>query len=834
LNRFESPFTLRPDADDHRATRTTREHDDVPDETEHLFRDPTAPLADRAGDLLERLTPDERLSLLHQHQPAVERLGLAPFHTGAEALHGVAWLGRATVLPQPVGLGATWDADLLTRLGDLVATELRAKHAEDPSVSLNVWAPVVNPLRHPAWGRGEEGYSEEPRLVSLLATAYCRGLRGDHPTVWKTVPALKHFLGYGNETDRSATSSNLSGRTLHEYELPAYRGPIEAGVAGAVMPSYNLVNGVPAHTSGELLAELRSWAPGSVAVVSDAGAPTFLVSVQRAFGSPTEAHAAAVRAGLDSFTDNDTDPSVTLDRLRDALAAGLLTWDDVDVAALRLLELRLRTGEFDGPADPYAQIGPDAIDLPEHRALAREAATKSVVLLHNDGTLPLRAPARIAVVGPLADRVLTDWYSGTPPYAVSLARAVTARYPDAVVEVVDGADRVALRASSTGRYVAVTAAGEVTVSASDAGPESHLDVTDWGDGLLTFGAVASGRLLTGADWILRADADRVGGWVVQESFRRHHHDDGTWSLHHVASGRWLRVQRGSGLLVADATRLADAERFTWRTVVSGHAEVARAASGASVVLVAAGNDPHLGGRETEDRTSLELPGSMAEIWRVAREACPAAVLVLTSSYPYVLGPGLPGPGAAPGALVWAAHGGQEAGNGLVDVLSGDAEPYGRLAQTWPATEVQAGDLFDYDVARQGVTYRHLAGEPAYWFGHGLSYTTVGYERLRLVADAAVVSVRNSGDRPVDELVAVYGLSPDLPVPAAGRQLLGYSRVRLAAGEPAEVVVPLDLGALAVWHDDAMVLQPGTYGVASGPSAGDLRVRAELTVGADGA
>lgn len=823
----------------------------MPQEPQPLFRDPSAPLADRARDLLEHLTPDERLSLLHQHQPAVERLGLAAFHTGAEALHGVAWLGRATVLPQPVGLGATWDTGLLRRLGDLVATELRAKHAEDPAVSLNVWAPVVNPLRHPAWGRGEEGYSEEPRLVSQLATAYCGGLRGDHPTVWKTVPALKHFLGYGNETDRSATSSNLSERTLHEYELPAYRGPIEAGVAGAVMPSYNLVNGVPAHTSGDLLAELRSWAPGSVAVVSDAGAPTFLMTIQRAFASHAEAHAAAVRAGLDSFTDNNTDPSITLDRLREALDAGLLTRDDVDVAALRLLELRLRTGELDGAADPYASIGPDAIDLPEHRALAREAAAKSVVLLRNDGTLPLAAPERVAIVGPLADRVLTDWYSGTPPYTVSLARAVADRYPDAVVEVADGADRVALRATSSGRYVTVTADGEVTVSAADAGAETHLDVTDWGDGVLTLRSVASGRLLTGAGWILRADAERVGGWVVQESFRRHHHADGTWSLWHVASGRWLRVQLGSGLLAADGTRLADAERFAWRTVVSGHAEVARAASGADVVLVAVGNDPHLGGRETEDRTSLLLPGSMAEIWRVAREACPAAVLVVTSSYPYVLGPGLPGAGDAPGALVWAAHGGQEAGNGLVDVLSGDAEPYGRLAQTWPATEAQAGDLFDYDVARQGVTYRHLAGEPAYWFGHGLSYTTVGYEGLRLVGDggapgsprravrgtslgeggatSAVVAVRNSGDRPVDELVAVHGLSPDLPVPAARRQLLGHARVRLAPGASAEVTVPLDLGALAVRHDGAMVLQPGTYVVASGPSAGDLRVRADLVV-----
>lgn len=378
--------------------------------TGELFRDIHASLPDRARDLLARLEPDERIAMLHQFSPAVARLGLAEFHTGCEALHGVAWLGRATVFPQPVGMAATWNTDLLRRIGEVTATEVRAKHAENPLVSLNVWAPVVNTLRHPGWGRNEEGYSEDPHLTAHLGAAYARGLRGDHERVWKTVPTLKHFVGYDNETDRSTTSSEMSPRTLHEEELPAFREPIETGAAGAVMLAYNRVNGIPAHTQPELVAEARTWSDESIAVVSDAGAPTFLVSLQRAAADGVEAAAALVRSGLDSFTDDDSDAGPTIRNVTAALERGLLTADDVDRAVLRILELRLRTGEFDGDADPYGAIGADAIDAPGARELAREAVARSVVVLRNDaGLLPVTSPSRIAVVGPIADAVLTDW-----------------------------------------------------------------------------------------------------------------------------------------------------------------------------------------------------------------------------------------------------------------------------------------------------------------------------------------------------------------------------------------------------------------------------------------
>jgi len=847
-------------------------------EPDAAFRDHDRPVSVRAADLLSRLTRAERLSMLHQVAPGVDRLGLAPFRTGTEALHGVAWLGTATVFPQPVGLAASWDPELLRRVGDAVATEVRAKRAADPTTSLNVWAPVVNPLRHPAWGRTEEGYSEDPHLTAQLGAAFAAGLRGDHPRVWKTVPTLKHFLAYGNETDRAVTSSSLSLRTLHELELPAYRAAIEAGVAGAVMPSYNLVNGRPSHVARELLDELRRWAPGSVAVVSDAGAPTNLVVGERYFADHVDSHAAALRAGVDSFTDNDADAGPTTARLAAALERGLITDDDVDRAVLRLLELRIRTGELDGAADPYAGIGASALDTPAHRELAREAVSRSVVVLANDGLLPLAGPRRIAVLGPLADRVLTDWYSGTPPYTVGLASALRERYPDAQVEVVTGADTVSLRALSCHASVTVSPDGAVVAAtAPTAEHATRFEVTDWGDGVLTFRSAASARLLTGAAWMLRADADRVGGWVAQETFRRHHHTDGTWSLQHVGSGRWVRVQHGSAALVAEAHRPEDAERFAWRTVRSGLADAAAAAAAADVVLVTAGDDPHVAGRETEDRPHLRLPVAATELWRVAREACDRAALVVTSGYPYVLGPEL----SDADAVVWTSHGGQELGHGLVDVLSGDVEPSGRLAQSWPATEEQPGRLLDYDQAAQGATYRYRAGDAAFGFGHGLTYTTVTYENLTLdraavaapapthdhpalgapSGDGSVVArvrVRNTGDRPVDELVQVYAVADDvdghldghdggapaaMPVPRPRRLLLAHGRVHLEPGETRDVGLAFDVARLAVWdvaasvpgapadwvHVGALRVQAGRNVVAAGPSSDDLPLRAALEV-----
>src|SRR6185312_10310192 len=198
----------------------------------------------------------------------------------------------------------------------------------------------------------------------------CRGLRGEHPTVWRTTPVLKHFLAYNVETDRDLIDVQVPQRVLHEYEFPAFRGPIEAGVAAGVMPGYNLTNGVPNHVHPLINEALRSWDP-ELAVCSDAQAPSNLVEREKYFDDHAVSHAAALKAGVDSYTDNSADSTPTIERFTAALERGLLL-------------LRARTGEFAKDADPYAGIKADVIDSAEHRALAREVAEASVVLLKNE------------------------------------------------------------------------------------------------------------------------------------------------------------------------------------------------------------------------------------------------------------------------------------------------------------------------------------------------------------------------------------------------------------------------------------------------------------------
>ncbi|GGO63060.1 sugar hydrolase [Microbacterium nanhaiense] len=798
-------------------------------------------------ELLAALTLDEKIALLHQHQPAIERLGLDAFHTGTEALHGLSWVGIATVFPQPVGLAATWDPGFLAEVGAAVATEVRAKHAQDPSLSLNVWAPVVNTLRHPLWGRGEEGYSEDPDLTAALAIGYTQGLRGDHPTVWKTVPTLKHFLAYGNETDRATTSSHLPPQALHEYELPAFVGPVAAGCVGAVMPSYNLVNGRPTHVSGELLQHLRDLAPEPIAYVSDAQAPSFLVDEQRYFDSHRQSHAAALRAGLDSFTDNSEASAPTIERVTAALEAGDITAADIDRAVRNLLIMRARTGELTGE-DPYG-VGPEQIDTPAHRALARDAVARSVVVLENDGSLPLEAPRTIAVVGPFAAHLVHDWYSGTPPYMSLIGDAVRERFPDAEVRVVSGADRIALRSRTHGRYLAV-AGDDVAVAATapEATASTHFDLEDWGDDTSSLRAVASGLLLSGAERFLRAGARRIGEWVAQETFRLVETDGGV-RIQHLGSKGWLRVQRDTLALVADGTEKT-AEVFDLELVRGGLAEVSAACEGADVAIVAIGNDPHVAGRETEDRPDMRVAERSRALWHAAAAGAGSAVLTVVSSYPYELGD----LAAQANAIVWLSHGGQELGHGLVDVLSGDREPVGRLPQTWWASAGDAGELFDYDVVGSAMTYRYANARPAYGLGHGLSYSRVEYDSIELSATAidapplttahtparpagsggslvACVTIANTGARPVDELVTVYAAAPDLAVPAPRTRLAGWARVELAPGERRAVEVDIDPGVLAVWDsaDGAFRVQPGTYELRAGRSASEPLVSVTLLV-----
>lgn len=831
------------------------------------FRDPQLPLAKRIDDLLQRLTAEEKIAFLHQFAPAVERLGVAAFRTGQEALHGVAWMGPATVFPQAVGLGATWNEDLVRRVGEAVSTETRAMRARDDRVGLNVWSPTVNLLRHPLWGRNEEGYSEDPKLTSAIATAYTRGLRGDHPTYWRTAPVLKHWLAHNNETDRSETSSSVRPRVLREYDLRAFRETVEAGAVAGVMPAYNLVNGRPNHVSPYLAEHLRAWTDEPLLVCSDAGAPSNLVDSEHYYATHEEATAASLRAGVDSFTDHGTESSTMIGRIRGALVQGLLTEDDIDEAVRRQLSVRFRLGEFDPGADPYADL--KDFDTPAHRALAQEAAEQAIVLLKNGnglpeneggrsednerghsqtgGLLPLAADTRIAVVGLLADECKLDWYSGTLIHRSTPLEGLYDRFGAERVTFAEGVDRVRLRALSTGAFVSVPEApeaadevrgaegaldpallaGRTDLAPLTTGPDgTELALVDWGAGVLTFRAPDGRYLSVADDGYLRASADQPGGWVVQETFLLEPHENGHL-LKHAGTGRYVTV-------AADGVKVADGNPEIFDLLMSerGEESVARVAAEADVVLVVAGNDPHINGRETEDRTTLALPAHQERLLRAARAANPNTALVLVSAYPYAVDPSdLP-------AVLWTAHGGQAAGTALARVLAGDVSPAGRLPQTWYAADADLPGLLDYDVIGARQTYLYFEGTPLFPFGHGLSYAEFAYENLVThVGDSDLTvsfTVTNTGAVTADEVAQLYVRAEEPSVPRPRRELLGHRRVTLVPGASTELTFRLPLSVLEFWDvaHGTWHREPGAYELLAGASSEDIRLRTTVTVDGD--
>jgi beta-glucosidase len=818
---------------------------------DYPFRDPSRSLDARLADLLGRLTLDEKISLLHQYQPAIPRLGIRLFKAGTEALHGVAWsndvdhngavvTASGTSFPQPVGLASTWDPALLTRVGSAVGDEARGYHAVNPRVwGLNLWAPVVNLLRDPRWGRNEEGYSEDPLLTGAISTAYGRGMEGDDSRYLKAAPTLKHYLAYNNETRRDTSSSEVPPRVLNEYDRQAFKTAITAGAATGVMASYNLVNGRPATVDPDLGTIVRDWADKPLFNVSDAYAPYNLTGSQAYFGTQAEANAAVIKAGLDSFTVDDANGQPTATAIKQALAQGLLTEQDVSRAAGHALSIRFRLGEFDPDGGPYATIPPQVIDSPAHRQLARQTADAAMVLLKNrNRALPLN-PSRsrkVAVVGPLENVLYSDWYGGKLPYHVTALQGIKERLgAGAAVTDSEGADRIALKDVTTGRYVTATA-GAVEATAVTADADAQFDTVDWGQGVRTLRSVANGKYMgwNGGTFITRDD--QPNGWFVQQQFALEAQPDGSYVLRYAgydAQESWFGPNKyatvgPTGALTLGSPDAAGAAHFTREVLSSGVAQAVAAARGADAAVVVVGSQPFINGREAHDRTSMALGEGQEALVRAVRKANPNTVVVLQTSYPDTITweqEHVP-------AILWTTHAGAETGHAIADVLFGDYNPAGRLTQTWYRSADQLPpDLFDYDIISSRQTYLYSRARPLYAFGHGLSYTQFRYSNLRVRPGTVTVDVTNTGGRAGDEVVQLYTHQRTSRDVTAVRQLRAFERVSLRPHQTATVRLKLTPRDLAHWDvtRGRWVVESSVYDVMVGGSSDDIRLRSALTV-----
>jgi len=824
-----------------------------------LYKNPDAPVEARARDLVSRMTLDEKARQMQNAAPAIPRLDLPAYDWWNEGLHGLARSGEATVFPQAIGMAATWNKQLLRAEGRVIGTEARARYHQaqregvvDRYFGLTIWSPNINIFRDPRWGRGQETLGEDPYLTGVLGTEFVKGLQGDDSRYWLSIATPKHLAVHsGPEPLRHGFNVNVAPRDLAETYLPAFRRAVVEGQAASLMCAYNAVDGVPACASELLLKQQLREAWGFKGfVTSDCGAIDDFVAGHKTAKSWEEAAAASILAGTDTGC-NFRDEYLAIPQ---AVRKGLLPESAVDTALQRLMEARIRLGMLD-PAErvPHAAIPPGAVHSPAHRAVALQAARESIVLLKNDGALPVAAAARrVLVVGPAAANreALNGNYKGT---------AVGQALPVDGIAAALGADRVSFAQGSpfveeVALAVPRTAFGPEGVKArfwngdGFAGPvvatrtEREID-NDWngiapapGVDRRAFSAEYSGTLTAPAsgDYVFEI-GDRKCDFSLdaqtyvlsiegQPDVRAQSKCGGGVPLKTAP----IRMEAGKPLafrlaFTHQSTRLGAGLTLAWKP----HAEALRqealkAAASADLVVALVGLTAGLEGEEMRvdaagfrggDRTAIELPAVQQRLLDGLLATGKPVVVVGVSGSALAYGSAA----ERARAVLQAWYGGEAGGQAIGEVLAGSVNPSGRLPVTFYASASQLPPFEDYSM--KGRTYRYFTGKPAWPFGHGLSYTRFGYTALKVPptltagqGTTVAVTVRNSGAVAGDEVAQLYVEPVDRPE-LPRRSLKGFERVHLAAGETREVRFTLDARDLA-FADERGVMQvtPGRYRV----------------------
>jgi len=799
------------------------------------FQNPDLPLEQRVSDLVSRLTLDEKTELMCQYQAEIPRLGVHKYKHGTEGAHGVAWLGEATGFPQNTGLACTWNPELMRRIGSVIADEARVYYQRDRAINgLTIWAPTVDMERDPRWGRTEEAYGEDPYLTGELSTGLVKGMQGDHPFYYKTVATLKHFYGNNNEVDRGSASVSIDPRNKREYYLKAFEAPFRAGKAASMMTAYNGINGVPCNLNQEVNTIVKQeWGMDGF-VVGDAGDVLGTVMDHQYVSSYAEAVAGSVKAGIDSITD---DQDISFRALRDALEQGLLEEQDLDHALRNTFRVRFRLGEFDPEErNPYSHVPESKLCAPEHAELSLRAARESIVLLKNEGLLPLKRDQlkSVAVIGPLANEAFTDWYSGTPPYRITPLQGVQEKMQGRSVHFHTGLDQIRLRSAVSDRYVSLSSTenGGPLISTAEAAHAAVFERNDWGWGSVTLRFVNNGKFVTETEMGLHAAADEARGWFVKEAFGFEALPDGNFIMTNW-EGKPILVNEDGQLVVGRAEEAGTP--FIIETVQNGLAEAAAAAASAETVLIFVGNSPFINGKETIDRPDITLPPAQQALIQAVYEANPDTVVVIVGGYPFAVNweqEHVP-------SILFTSHAGQELGHAVADVLYGDYNPGGRLNMTWYKSTEQLPDLMDYDIIKGKRTYQYFEGDVLYPFGHGLSYSRFHYSNLslsqpKISADGTVivtVDVKNEGPLAGDEVAQLYARADTSRVVRPLKSLKGFQRIHLAPGASETVIFELKAEDLSFWDvtRDRYCVEKGTYTLMVGPSSSQLQETAVLQV-----
>ncbi|TCP93777.1 beta-glucosidase [Sphingomonas sp. PP-CE-1A-559] len=827
------------------------------------------PAEQMARTMVSRMTLDEKLPQLLNVAPAIPRLGVPAYNWWTESLHGALGPLATTNFPEPIGLAASFDAPIVHDVAGAISAEVRGLHTLGRETGrnghigtgLDTWSPNINIFRDPRWGRGQETYGEDPFLTATMGVAFVTGMQGPNPDRPQVIATPKHFAVHsGPEGTRHQANVYISAHDLEDTYLPAFRAALVDGHAGSVMCAYNRIDGQPACASDLLLKEHLRGAWGFKGyVVSDCDAVKDIADNHKYAPDSAAAVAAAMRAGVDNECNGETlgDTASLETRYREALNRDLITEADVDQSLVRLFAARYRNGDLRGLAGAPKALPTSVVGAPEHRRLALAAAERSMVLLKNDGILPLKPGVKLAVIGPLGDatRVLRGNYSsplsGAPVSVLEGLRTALGASQVTLVpfgESVTDGDRVPTSALLTpdgkpgllaryynpttpmpAQYARGTREKLVAAAKYQAQPVVTRIEPDVGDRNLDLARVTdvhrtewTGFLVPPESGTYRVGLSGSGGTLTLDGKMISDRRKARWN--DLPGMTTLKLERGRRYAIRAEGSGID---LVWKRVSDApSAELRRAAAAADVLVAVVGLTSDLEAEETGvtvpgfsggDKTTLDLPADQIAMLEQAKATGKPIVLVTMNGSAINLA--WAKDNAA--AVLEAWYPGETGGTAAANILTGRTNPSGRLPLTFYRS---VGDLPPFgDYAMKGRTYRYFAGTPVYPFGHGLSYTKFGYAPLTVTPSRGgaenglrvTTRLTNQGDRPGEEVAQLYLDFPDRPgTPRIA--LRGFQRVALRPGEARSLTFdlsPRDLSSVAL--DGARSVAAGTYRVTVG-------------------
>lgn len=809
--------------------------------------DESLDIEERLDYLIGELTTEEKLHMLGTGSPEIERLGICKkMSLGGEAAHGVEARHdqesnsdragvKTTAFTQPIGLSATFDTELIKKVGKAVGYEARALYNQG-DLGLSRWAPTVDMERDPRWGRNEEGYGEDPYLTGKMASAYIQGMKGEHPFYVLTGATLKHFYANNVEEGRDRISSEVDARNKLEYYIEPFRRCIVEGGAQGVMTAYNEINGIPCNLNDEIKEYLRDGFGFEGHVVTDAADFSQTVTSHHYTESLAEALVLSLKAGVDVMTD---DAEVVYQAAKEAYEKGMLTEELMNRAIRHSYATRIRLGMFDAyGTTPYAGVKPEVIDCARHRRLARTVQQKACVLVKNENQFfPLRtAGKKIALIGPWADAWHNDWYGALPPYRSTIYQALSEVCEEGSLFKDDGLDRVVI--ACRGGYVQINEKNEAVITVNRADAEVFV-LNDWGNGKVHLKA-SSGLFLKNEGSRLVVEKTEVFDWFVREDFDLRERSDGRYEIN-TWNGNRVCVEQGAITVKGDAPHTFtkrvpmkgnwESENtdfiFEIETVESGAERAAALAKTADIVLAALGCNPCVNSKENVDRETLDFIESQSKLLAAVTAANAETGLILVTNYPYYIEEEL----ASVRAAVITASGSQELGHGLADVLTGVVSPAGRINQTWYGRRNPLPGFDNYDIRKTKRTYMYNEDEVLFPFGYGLSYTSFAYRNMKFTPKDGqpvfTVEVTNTGGYPSDEAVQLYVSASGLRVEQPIKKLVGFKRLHFAPGEKKVVEFLVPKSELSYYDviKEQMIVETGIYEFSAGGSSDRLSVSA---------